>query len=60
MGAALQVRCVGSSLYGGLVVKNLPCNARDTGLIPGQETEVPHVAGQLRSPAATTEPKLYN
>ena len=45
------------SLHGGPVVKNLPCNTRDTGLIPGQETEVPHVAGQLRSPAATTEPK---
>ena len=26
-------------------------------MIPGQETEVPHVAGQLRPPAATTEPK---
>ena len=32
---------------GGLMVKNLPCNARNTGWIPGQKTKVPHAAGQL-------------
>ena len=29
------------------VVKNLPANAEDTGLIPGLGTKIPHVAGQL-------------
>ena len=28
-------------------VKNLPCNAGDTGLIPGGGTKIPHVTGQL-------------
>ena len=32
---------------GGPVVKNLPCNAGDAGLIPGQRTKIPHAAGQL-------------
>ena len=38
---------------GGPVVKNLPYNAGDTGLIPGQGTKNPHATGQL-SPRATT------
>ena len=29
---------------GGSVVKNLPCNAGDTGSIPGLGTKVPQVA----------------
>ena len=29
---------------GGLVVKNLPCNARDVGLIPDRGTKIPHAA----------------
>ena len=29
---------------GGLVVKNLPCNAREVGLIPGRGTKIPHAA----------------
>ena len=33
---------------GGPVVRNLPCNAGDMGLIPSQRTEVPHAMGQLR------------
>ena len=41
---------------GGPVVKNLSCNAGDAGSIPGQETKIPHAAGQLNSCAATTEP----
>ena len=33
---------------GGPVVKNLPSNAGDAGLIPGQGTKIPHAAGQLK------------
>ena len=48
------------SLYwdfpGGPVVENLPSNAVDTGLIPGQGTKIPHAAGQLSLCATTTEP----
>ena len=32
---------------GGSLVKNLPCNAEDAGLIPGQGTKIPHVTEQL-------------
>ena len=32
---------------GGTVIKNLCCNARDVGLIPGQGTKIPHVMEQL-------------
>ena len=32
---------------GGPVVGNLPCNAGDTGLIPGERTDIPHAAEQL-------------
>ena len=32
---------------GGPVVKNLPCNAGDGGLIPGQGSKIPHAAKQL-------------
>ena len=39
---------------GGLVVKNLPGNARDEGLIPGQGTKTPRGKGQL-SPAPQPE-----
>ena len=38
---------------GGPVVKISPCNARDSGSIPGQETKLPHAlehAPQPRSP----------
>ena len=35
------------------VVKNLPCNAGDSGMIPGQGTQVPRAAEQL-SPHTTT------
>ena len=38
---------------GGPVVKNLPANVGDMGLIPGPGTEIPYAAGQL-SPWATT------
>ena len=48
------------------MVKNSPakrkreestCNAGDMGLIPGQGAEIPHAFEQLRSHAATIEPK---
>ena len=31
-------------------VKNLPCNAGDTGLIPGWGPKIPHALEQLESP----------
>ena len=40
---------------GGPVVKNLPSNAEDVGSILGQGTKIPHAAGQLESPRATTK-----
>ena len=52
---------------GGPVVKNLPSNAGDTGLIPGWGTKIPHAVGQLsvcaqlESPRdATTKPAHHN
>ena len=33
---------------GGPVLKNPPCNAGDTGSIPGQGTKIPHVVEQLK------------
>ena len=35
------------------MVKNLPCNAGDVGLIPDQETKIPHAAEELSPPATT-------
>ena len=40
---------------GGPVVKNLPSNAGDTGLIPGQEAKVLHASGQLSPCTPTAE-----
>ena len=37
---------------GGPMVKNLLCNAGDTGLIPGRGTKIPHAVRQL-SPHST-------
>ena len=31
----------------GLVVKNSPCDAGDSGSVPGQGTKIPHAKGQL-------------
>ena len=39
----------------GTVVKNLPCNAEYSGLIPGQGTKFPHAAEQLSPHTATRE-----
>ena len=41
---------------GGPEVKNLPCNAGDTGLISGGGTKIPHAMRHLSPPVATTEP----
>ena len=41
---------------GGQVVKDPPSNAGDVDSVPGQETKIPHAAGQLSPHAATTEP----
>ena len=32
---------------GGPVAKNLPCNAGDASLIPGQDTKMPQASGPL-------------
>ena len=40
----------------GPVVKNLPCNAGDTGPIPGRGTNFPHAEGLLSPSATTREP----
>ena len=37
------------------MVKNLPSNAGDIGLIPGQGTKIPHAMGQLRLCATARE-----
>ena len=42
---------------GGPVVKNLPHNAGDTGLIPGWATKIPHATEQLSPSTSTTESK---
>ena len=46
---------------GGPVVKNLPCNTKDMGSIPGRGTKTPHAmeqlssCAQLESSSATTK-----
>ena len=47
-------------LPGSPVVKNLPCNSGDVGLIPGQGTKIPHAMDQLSPHATTSEPVWYN
>ena len=46
---------MGKDFPGGPVVKNLPYNAGDVGLIPGQGTKIPHAVGQLSPHVTTTE-----
>ena len=41
---------------GGPVVRNLPCNARDRGLIPGQGTKILHAVEQLNLRATSRKP----
>ena len=45
---------------GGPGVKNPLCNAGGMGLIPGQETKIPHAVGQLSPHATTTELTCLN
>ena len=45
---------------GGPVVKNLPSNAGNTGLIPGRGTKILHIVGQLNLCATTREAVPYN
>ena len=45
---------------GGAVVKNLPSNAGDAGLIPGWRTKIPHASGQPSPYATTAELECHN
>ena len=42
------------------MVKNLPCNAGDTGSIPGWGTKIPHTTGQLSLRATITEKPVHH
>ena len=50
----------GTSLDGGPVVKNSPCNAGDKGLIPGWGTKIPHIVEPVSPSAPTPEPTHHN
>ena len=45
---------------GGPMVKNLPCNAGDSGLIPGGGTKIPHTLELLSLQATTRESERCN
>ena len=51
---------LGRDFPGGPVVKNPPCNARDTGLILGQGSKILHSLGQRSLQTETTEPACHN
>ena len=51
-------KCKYRDFSGGPVVKNLPSNAGDAGLIPGWGTKIPYATGQLRP--RTLEPASHN
>ena len=51
---------VGWDFPAGPVVKSLPSNRGDTGLIPGWEAKIPQVARQLDPLTTTTEPEWHN
>ena len=42
------------------VIKNLPCDARDAGQIPGQETRFSHATEQLSLSTTIREPARLN
>ena len=42
------------------MVKNPPCSARDTSLVPDQGTKIPHASEQLSPHTMTTESMLCN
>ena len=49
----------GGAFPGGPVVKNLPSNAGDAGLIPGGGTNILQATGQLSLQVTTTEPASH-
>ena len=51
----LKKKKVKEDFPGGPVIKHLPCNAGDVGLIPGWGTRIPHAVEQLSPCAPTTE-----
>ena len=54
-GALVKVGLV-RDFSGGTVVKNLPYNARETGLISSLRTKIPHVTEQLSLHTALKNP----
>ena len=55
-----QTAQCGGDLPGSPVVKNVPSNAGDVGLIPGRETKIPHAMEQLSPGTATPESTHHN
>ena len=53
--AELLLKTGGGDFPDGPVVKNPPCNAKDTGLIPGLRTKIPHAVRQLSPRVPTTK-----
>ena len=45
---------------GSPVVKNLPCNAGNVGLAPGQGSKIPYAMNQLSLSITTTEFECYS
>lgn len=52
-----QAKCW--DLPGDPVLKNMSCNAGDTGSVPGQKTKFPHAVEQF-SPHATTAESVHS
>ena len=50
-----MVKHINRNFPDGPVVKSLPCNAGDTGSVPGPRIKIPHAVGQLSSCMASTE-----
>ena len=45
---------------GGLLIKNLPSDTRDSGSAPGQRTEIPHAKRQRSPCTAAAEPEPHS
>ena len=43
------IKIASRDFSGGPMVKSPPCNAGDSGLVPGQGTKIPHAMEQLRA-----------
>ena len=50
-----MVKNINRNFPDGSVVKNLPCNAGDTGSVPGPRIKTPHALGQLSPCMASVE-----